>query len=296
MKVIEINNLTKNYGEGKGIFNISFSIKKGEVFGFLGPNGSGKTTTIRNLMGFIKSDSGYCKINDLNSFKNSDEIQQNLGYIPGETSFFKDMTGIEFIKFIGNYRKLKSFDKAYELIKRFDLNQNTKIKKMSKGSKQKIAIIIAFMHNPEILILDEATSGLDPIMQQEFINLIKEEQSKGRTILMSSHIFGEIEKTCTKIGIIRNGKIISIIDINKLVKTREKNFKITFKSKNDALEFTKNKLNILKIDENTVEVKLTMNINKFISLLSNYNIIDLEEIKQNIEEKILKFYGGSNAK
>lgn len=178
MGIIKIENLTKDYGNGKGVFDLSFVVKEGEVFGFLGPNGAGKTTTIRNLMGFIKPDGGKCYINNLDCFNSASEIQKKVGYIPGEISFMSDMTGIEFIKFMADYRGLKDLSKAYQLIERFDLDPKGNIKKMSKGMKQKIGIVIAFMHDPEILILDESTSGLDPLMQSRFIDLIKEEKER----------------------------------------------------------------------------------------------------------------------
>ena len=194
--MIEVKNLTKVYKNGKGVFNLNFSIKKGEVLGFLGPNGAGKTTTIRNLLGFIKPDSGYTKIKGLNSWENSSEIQKYLGYIPGETAFFDEMTGFEFLEFIGKLRNLRDTTKRDELINRLELDTSIKIRRMSKGMKQKIALITAFMHDPEILILDEPTSGLDPLMQNLFIEFIKEEKQKGKTILMSSHNFEEVERTC----------------------------------------------------------------------------------------------------
>ena len=189
MRVIDIEKLTRDYGSGKGIFDVSFQVNEGEVFGFLGPNGAGKTTTIRHLMGFIKAKSGRCTIRGMDCWQERCKIQEHLGYIPGEISFFDDMTGTEYLKFLAGYRRLKTANRMAEMMDRFELDPKSKIKKMSKGTKQKLGIVAAFMHDPEILILDEPTTGLDPLMQSRFVELLAEEKSKGKTILLSSHIF-----------------------------------------------------------------------------------------------------------
>ena len=164
MSVINVQNLTRDYGSGKGLFDVSFQVKKGEIFGFLGPNGAGKTTTIRHLMGFIRPKAGRCQIDGLDCWTNRDEIQKRLGYIPGEINFFDDMTGKEFLKFVTDYRKIGNENRMQELLERFSSDPRGTIKKMSKGMKQKIGIVAAFMHDPDILILDEPTSGLDPLI------------------------------------------------------------------------------------------------------------------------------------
>ena len=182
MSVINIQNLTRDYGSKKGVFDVSIQVEKGEVFGFLGPNGAGKTTTIRHLMGFINPKIGSCQIDGLDCWKNHDEIQKRLGYIPGEINFFDDLTGKEFLKFVADYRDVGKDNRMQEMIERFELDTRSKIKKMSKGMKQKLGIVAAFMHDPDILILDEPTSGLDPLMQNRFVELIAEEKKKGKTI------------------------------------------------------------------------------------------------------------------
>ena len=196
--IIEIDHITKDYGNGRGVFDISFQVKKGEVLGFLGPNGAGKTTTIRQLMGFLRPDSGSVQILGMDCFHDAHKIAGSLGYLPGEIAFIDAMTGIKFIRFIANMKGMKDLGRAPELMERFELNPSAKIKKMSKGTKQKIGIICAFMQDPDILLLDEPTSGLDPLMQNEFIDLILEEKERGKTILLSSHIFEEVERTCDR--------------------------------------------------------------------------------------------------
>ena len=215
MSAIDIQNLTRDYG-GKGIFDVSFAVGRGEAFGFLGPNGAGKTTTIRHVMGFLQPKSGKCSVGGLDCWRDSAKIQASLGYIPGEISFFDDMTGASFIKFVAKYRGMSGFGRTEELLKRFSLDPKSKIKKMSKGMKQKVGIVAAFMHDPDILILDEPTSGLDPLMQSRFIELIAEEKERGKTILMSSHMFEEVERTCHRVGIIREGKLVAVDSVEAL--------------------------------------------------------------------------------
>ncbi|GHU69119.1 ABC transporter ATP-binding protein [Clostridia bacterium] len=208
MSAIKIEELTRDYGNNRGVFDLSFTVDEGEAFGFLGPNGAGKTTTIRHLMGFIKPKQGSAAIGGLDCWRESDKIQKRLGYIPGEISFFDDMSGTDFLKFTAKYRGTGD-KRAKEMLDRFELSPKGKIKKMSKGMKQKIGIVAAFMHDPEILILDEPTSGLDPLMQNRFIELVEQEKKRGKTILMSSHMFEEVERTCHRICIIREGKLVA---------------------------------------------------------------------------------------
>ena len=294
MNVIEIKNLTKDYGDKKGIFNINFSVRKGEVLGFLGPNGAGKTTTIRHLMGFSKADKGNCSINGLNCFDYSSEIQKSLGYLPGEIAFLDDMIGRKFIKFVAEMKGIKDLSRAEELIKRFDLNPSGKIKKMSKGMKQKIGIICAFMQEPDILILDEPTSGLDPLMQNEFIKLIAEEKEKGRTILMSSHSFEEIEKTCDRAAIIKEGQIVSVENISTLKESKQKIYNITFETVNMANEFIKEGFKVKDVNENNVTIAIKGDIMHFIKALTKYKVLNLESYTQSLEDLFMHFYGGEN--
>lgn len=237
MSVIKIDCLTRDYGAGRGVFDLSFEIGQGEVFGFLGPNGAGKTTTIRHLMGFIRPKSGICTIDGLDCWRDSAKIQKRLGYIPGEISFFDDMTGPEFLKFTAKYRGMRGSGRTEEMLSRFNLNPKGKIKKMSKGMKQKIGIVAAFMHDPDILILDEPTSGLDPLMQSRFIELIAEEKERGKTILMSSHIFDEVERTCHRIGIIRKGTLVAVDTTAALREKHVRSYAVTLDNAQTAAAF-----------------------------------------------------------
>ena len=210
MNTIEIDRLTKDYGRGRGVFDLTFSVAQGEAFGFLGPNGAGKTTTIRHLMGFSRPQSGSCRIGGLDCLTQSPRIQKDLGYIPGEIALPDEMTGLEFLRFLARYRGVSDFSRAEALMARFELDPRGRIRRMSKGMKQKVGIVCAFMHDPAVLVLDEPTSGLDPLMQNRFIELVLEEKARGKTILLSSHMFEEVERTCDRVGILRQGKLAAV--------------------------------------------------------------------------------------
>lgn len=292
MRVIKVEHLSRNYGNGRGIFDLSFSVEEGESFGFLGPNGAGKTTTIRHLMGFLKPEAGACSINGLDCWANRTAIQQKLGYIPGEISFFDDMTGNDFLKFYSSYRNLKANSRMNELINRFELDVRGKIKKMSKGTKQKVGIVAAFMHDPEVLILDEPTSGLDPLMQNRFIELILEEKQKGKTILMSSHIFEEVERTCHRVCIIKEGRLVAVNSVDALKASQAKKFTVTFQSEEAAADFAAKWEKVAGISRNQVTLIAQQNINDLIALLHNYNVDNLVSHNQSLEEIFLQYYGG----
>lgn len=291
MSIIEIQNITKNYGFNKGVFDLSFDINKGEVFGFLGPNGAGKTTTIRQLMGFISPDRGKCFINGLDCSQKQEIIQKSLGYLPGEIAFFDDMKGYEFIKFIADMRGIKDLSRAEELIKEFDLDTKGLIKKMSKGMKQKVGIVCAFMGNSDVYILDEPTSGLDPLMQNKFVDLILQEKQKGSTILMSSHIFEEVEKTCDKIAIIKDGKLMTIDTVENIKAQKKKYFVVKFKDKKDIDNFIKDGFKGT-IEDDKLKIEIVGEMDAFIKALARYSVSNIEEEKASLEEVFMHYYGG----
>lgn len=297
MGVVKIEQLTKKFGENKGVFDLSFDIRENEVFGFLGPNGAGKTTTIRHLLGFSKPQSGTTSILGLNSWEKPKEIQKNLGYLPAEIAFPSDMTGMQLIQYIAKMRELKSMDKAKQLISQFDLDPSQPIKRMSKGMKQKIGIVCAFMHDPKVLILDEPTSGLDPLMQSVFVELIKQEKKNGKSILMSSHLFEEIEGTCDRIGMIKQGKLLSIINTNDIRHIQKKTYKVEFLNQQDydsmkmeAFTFRETKLENRQI---IVDIEDTQ-INELLSALSKRRVKFVSEMKYKLEEHFMGFYKGGS--
>lgn len=293
MNVIEINNLTKDFGNNKGIFDLSFSLKQGEVVGFLGSNGAGKTTTIRHLMGFIKADNGSAKILNMDCFKNAYSVQEKIGYLPGEIAFMDNMTGAEFIHFMADMKNITDLQYARELIAYFDIDTKIKIKKMSKGMKQKIGLIIAFMQDTPILILDEPTTGLDPLMQTKFVDLIKKEKAKRKTILMSSHIFEEIENTCERIVMIKDGRLVADENINAMRNKMNKHYEISFSNMEDAIHFQELYSSNSYRKNNVVYLLSNQNINHLIRELSKFNIEDINARYQTLEEVFMKYYGGS---
>lgn len=291
--MIFIEHLTKDYGNSKGVFDLSFSIRQGEVFGYLGPNGAGKTTTIRHLLGFLNADKGNCSINGLNCRTQSSLIMKSLGYLPGEMAFFDGMTGIRFLKFMADLHRLKEITYCHQLIEMFELDVSVKIKKMSKGMKQKLGIVSAFMHNPDVLVLDEPTAGLDPLMQRMFLDLIQTEKMKGKTILMSSHNFDEVEKACNRIGIIKQGRLVAIEDVDVLRNSKRKNFDVTFESAEHARNFAeKIKCKNVTLKDNVAIISLSGDINNFIKELSAFPIVDLKSENGSLEDLFMHYYGG----
>lgn len=291
MSVVEVNHVTKDYGNQRGVFDISFDIKEGEVLGFLGPNGSGKTTTIRQLMGFMKPDKGEVKILGLDCFEKASQVQEKLGYLPGEIAFMEEMSGIEFLRFIAKMKNIKETRRMEELIEFLELDARGKMKRMSKGMKQKIGIVIAFMQDAPILILDEPTSGLDPLMQNKFVELIQQAKREGKTILMSSHIFEEVENTCDRVVMIKEGRIVANEMMDNLKKNRLKHYEISFYDENDAIDFISKYPKGQRQDQ-VVDLMLKGHTNQLLQDLSQYDIEDLNAKAQSLEELFLHYYGG----
>ncbi len=289
--MIKVDDLTQIYKSGKGIFNVSFEIKKGEVFGFLGPNGAGKTTTIRNIMGFSNATGGKVTIDGHDARVETAILQERIGYLPGEIAFFENMTGMEFLNFMGKMRRLKSLDKRDELIERFELDPKGKIKKMSKGMKQKVGIVAAFMHDPDIIILDEPTSGLDPFMQNVFMDLIDEEKTKGKTIMMSSHIFEEVQRSCDRAGIIREGKLVAIEDIHSLKAMSKKSFKVTTANDESRSKILASDFTTETRADGSIIIDQKGSLNKFFTLMASCELSEFDVVTQSLETIFMKYYG-----
>lgn len=296
MSVIEIKHLTKDFGFGRGVFDINLKVEKGEVYGFLGPNGAGKSTTIRHIMGFTKPGEGTIKVNGQDAWSDSAQIQKSLGYLPGEIAFPENLTGTQFIKMMAELRGMSDMTHTDYLIEKFQLEPSGSLKRMSLGMKRKLAVVTAFMHNPDILILDEPTSGLDPIMQQVFTDFIKEEKNKGKTILLSSHIFSEIDATCDKISMIREGKLISSFVANDLKHKDEKTYKIELENHEIYDHYMKNLPQNLGVtrtrpEQNQVFVHFKdSDTNQFIKYTSESPINFCSEIKFTLEDYFMSFY------
>jgi ABC-2 type transport system ATP-binding protein len=296
--VINVEHLTKDYGSGRGVFDVSFHVDNGEVFGFLGPNGAGKSTTIRHLMGFSKPQSGTTQIFGKDTFDKYFEILGRVGYIPGEIALPAGLTGWEFIRMMQNLQKCHNEDRLNYLLKIFELNPQGETKRMSLGVKRKLAIVTAFMSDPEVLILDEPTSGLDPVMQEVFIDFIRKEKERGKTILLSSHIFSEVDATCDRIAIIKDGKIVSDFVADDLKHASQKNYEITF---SDIINYEKflsdNKdTKIVKIISSNKDAKSVVasindrDTNKFVEILTSYTLTNFSHLKETLEDYFMSYY------
>ena len=276
MNEIVVKELTKDYGHGRGVYDVSFDVKKGEVFGFLGPNGAGKSTTMRHLMGFSKPQKGRVIINNLNCWSNHNEIMKNVGYLPGEVTLPEGLNASEFIEMMKKLKHCENDDYIKYLLEIFQLDINH----------------AAFMNDPGVLLLDEPTSGLDPVMQEVFIEFIQSEKKKGKTVLLSSHIFNEVEALCDRIAIIKDGKLVSVITASEIVEYKRKTFEVIFKNKQSYQKF-KNTEKIEIRDEQEKKLSLLISLedsNQLIRTLKKYEIKSLLEKPQTLESYFMHFY------
>ena len=300
MSVIEVKNLTKDYGSGRGVFDVSLAVEKGEVFGFLGPNGAGKSTTIRHLMGFSKPDSGETLIFGKPMFERYNEILSRVGYIPGEIALPQGLTGWEFIRMMQSLQGIENKEKLAEMLDTFELDDvalRGETKRMSLGVKRKLAVVTAFMSDPEVLILDEPTSGLDPVMQEQFVSYVHEEKARGKTILLSSHIFSEIDSTCDRIAIIKDGRIVSQFVANDLKHAALKYYSVGFGSAENEREFIEKSkaigsLTIIRDEgENGLFMSLDdKDLNAVVALLAACNATTFSNRRESLEDYFMKFY------
>lgn len=224
--VIEIKNLTKNYGKNRGVSDVSFKVKEGDIFGFLGPNGAGKSTTIRSMLGFIQYESGDIKIFSKDAKKQREEILKEIGYMPSEAMFYPHMKVKEVIKMAADLRKMDCSEEAKKLCERLQVDVNKKISELSLGNRKKVSIVCAMQHKPKLFIFDEPTSGLDPLMQTEFFELIKEYVKEGATCMLSTHILSEVKQYCNNVAIMKDGKIQCVDSVENLTKTSAKRIKV----------------------------------------------------------------------
>ena len=220
LAAIRTSGLTKDYGRGRGLFELDLQVAQQEVFGYLGPNGAGKTTTIRVLMGLIRPTAGSAYIFGLDCVRDAVDVKRRVGYLPGDVPQFGSLRGSEVIAYLGGMRGGVDRKVVRALAERFDLDLGRRFREYSSGNKQKLAIVLAFMHRPDLLILDEPTSGLDPLNQQEFYALLRETRDAGATIFLSSHVLSEVERVCDRVGIVRAGKLVKVAELEELRRIR----------------------------------------------------------------------------
>lgn len=297
--IIETSHLTKDYGSGRGVFDVSIHVDQGEVFGFLGPNGAGKSTTIRHLMGFSKPDRGSTKILGEETFRNYDKILNRVGYIPGEIALPAGLTGWEFIRMMQKMQKIRKEQRLKDLLTLFELEDSVlrgETKRMSLGVKRKLAIVTAFMSDPDVLILDEPTSGLDPVMQENFIEFIHAEKARGKTILLSSHIFSEIDSTCDRIAIIKDGRIVSEFVADDLKHASRKYYTVLFKTRQTKETFraeSRKLASCILNGESGCRIDLSIedaDLNELIGLLSRLAVRSFSNRRETLEDYFMKFY------
>lgn len=298
MKQIGVECLTKDYGHGRGVFDVNFEVNEGEVFGFLGPNGAGKSTTIRHLMGFSKPDAGSVTLFGKESFPHYAEVMDRVGYLPGEIALPAGLTGWEFLDMMKGLRKHDCDAQIDELIELFELDPSGETKRMSLGVKRKLAVVAAFMHDPDILILDEPTSGLDPVMQEIFIEFVRREKARGKTVLLSSHIFTEVDTTCDRIAIIKDGRIVSEFIADDLRHKSNKNYELGFRNRTSYETFrTKyadcRDFSVADADENALTLLVNVddsNINALVRAAAGTELRDFRHRKETLEDYFMSYY------
>lgn len=289
MSVIEIQKLVKTFGKTRAVDDISFAVDEGEIFGFLGPNGAGKTTTIRCLMDFLRPTSGSIKILGKESCCESLLAKSKIGYLSGDVRLIGSWTGEEHIKYVEGIRGKKS--NAEEIASKLSLNLKQKFKNLSSGNKQKLGLVLALGFSPELIIMDEPTVGLDPLLQNMIYEILEDAQKQGTTIFMSSHNLGEVDRLCDRVGIIRDGKLVAIESIQELKEKRMHVVQATFNSPYNIADFNLPNVEIRHRLENSLILGVKGDINPLFQTLAKYNLREVETTHATLEEIFLEFYG-----
>jgi len=289
MNVIEIENLTKNYGKSRGIIDVSLTIEQGEVFGFIGPNGAGKSTTIRTLLGLIHPTSGSAKIFGKNC-SDSPEVRREVGYLPSEVFYYDNMRVMDLLKYSASFYKKDCTKRINELAEIMDLDLNKKIDDLSFGNKKKVGIVQGLLHEPKLIILDEPTSGLDPLMQQKFFDLIAAENKKGATVFFSSHILGEVQKMCSRVAFIKDGKIIKLEKMSALQESSYKRIKLETKGALSKDAFNIDGISKLEINGHCADFIYKGNIKSIIKRIGDFELTNLTIDEPDLEEIFMHYY------
>lgn len=290
MNVVEINNLTKYYGKARGIIDVSFTIEEGEIFGFIGPNGAGKSTTIRTLLALIYPTNGNANIFGKDCIKHGPEIKKEIGYLPSEVFYYDRMKVIDLLKYSAGFYKKNCDKRIYELAETMNLDVHKRIDDLSLGNKKKVGIIQGLLHEPKLIILDEPTAGLDPLMQQKFFDLLALENKKGAAILYSSHILSEVQKICDRVAIIKEGRIVRVETISTLREDTYKKFKIEIPSKINRDYFNITGVRDLKVEGNRVRFYFKGNMNSILKKIAGIEIGNLWVEEPDLEEIFMHYY------
>jgi beta-exotoxin I transport system ATP-binding protein len=290
--VVSTRQLTKSYGRRRGVVELTFDVEPGEVFGYLGPNGAGKTTTIRTMLDFISPTSGEIRIFGLDSRRDSVEIHRRVGYLPGELALYDRMTSAELL---GHFAALRGgVDEGYvgTLVERLDLDTSDRIRSLSHGNRQKVGLVQAFMHRPELLVLDEPTQGLDPLVQQTFYELVGEVRSEGRSVFLSSHVMSEVERLCDRVAIIREGRLVTVEAIGdlKIRSVREIELRFAGPPPVDAFA-TLPGVQRATAAGDVVRLQVHGSVDPVIKAAARYDVIDIASHEPSLEDAFLAFYG-----
>jgi ABC-2 type transport system ATP-binding protein len=290
--VIETEQLTKFYGTHRGIVEVDLSVEKGEVFGFLGPNGAGKTTTIRIVLDLIRPTSGRARVFGIESAADPVAIHRRIGYIPGEFALYDRLTGRQTLEYFANLRG--GVDKAYQasLIERFELDPSRRFREYSKGNKQKVGVVIALQHRPELLVLDEPTSGLDPLVQQTFFSTLRETVTDGATVFLSSHILSEVEKSCDRVAIIRDGRLVKLDTVEGLRDLAHHQVELRFAGPVPTAVFeVLPGVSDLVADDHVLRMRVAGAITPVVQAAARYELLDFVSREPSLEETFLAQYG-----
>ncbi|MGW8225189.1 MAG: ATP-binding cassette domain-containing protein [Anaerolineales bacterium] len=289
MSVIEVSNLTKYYGKARGIVDVSFEVEDGEIFGFIGPNGAGKSTTIRLLLSLIYPTSGSARVFGKDVLANGPEIRQKIGYLPSEVFYYEGMKVINLLKYSASFYDCDCDARIHELAEYMELDLNRRIDELSYGNKKKVGIVQGLIHSPDLLFLDEPTSGLDPLMQRKVFDLIREENTRGVTVFFSSHILGEVQRMCSRVGIIREGSIVEISDIQTLQQNNYKKVHVVADGM-AADSFNVEGVTNLQVENGTQRFFFKGDINAVLQKISQFQVIDVSIEEPTLEEIFMHYY------
>ena len=289
MSIIGVNNLTKYYGKARGIVDVSFSVEEGEIFGFIGPNGARKSTTIRLLLSLIHPTSGSAAVFGKDVVTRGPEIRRDIGYLPSEVYYYEGMKVIDLLKYSASFYEGDCTKRIHELSEIMELEMNRRISDLSYGNKKKVGIVQGLLHSPKLLFLDEPTAGLDPLMQRKFFNLIRAENARGVTVFFSSHILGEVQRLCTRVGIIREGKIAEISDIRTLQQNNYKKVAVAAAGLNPAFFDLPGVTNV-QAEDSAVRFFFKGDINAVLRKISGIPVTDVTIEEPTLEEIFMHYY------
>lgn len=293
MSLLRVAKLSKDYGYEKGIYDLSFQVEKGEAFGLMGPIGAGKTTLMKILMGFLRQDRGRCAIAGRDCQKKAEEIKKIIGYLPEDPRFPEDITGLSMIKFQSELRRKKGLERAFQLADLLGLNLHQKVEMMTADARQKLAILCAFWYDPPVYLLDQPMRRLDRILQNRFMEFLLEEKERGKTIVIASHVFEDLERICDRVAVLREGRMIALKEIEDLRYSKRKAHVIVFQTEQEAVRFSKREEFFVSEQEGCrVSISMDGEMKPLLERLLEYHVDKIEPQVKDLEEVFVYYYGG----